>query len=155
MLLREFRKATTGFPKEFGWGMVTLHGPFTFKAIGEKKLLKPTTRDLRAGVKLIEKAPTRGWCSPLEGLRTGAGLGGKQNETLDTIVLWATGDPSGGRYMTADSAALAWAHHNRFRRLRVHCIRISNRKEQAEIFMKKVAKSSGGTYVWANKPPAK
>jgi hypothetical protein len=155
VLLRELAKATSSFPRDFGWGIGLLHAAFTVKTIGEKKLLKPSKRDVAAAVKLIEKAPTKGWCSPLEGLRAGAQLGGKQNEVLDTVVLWATGDPAGGRYMTADSAAQAWAVFNRFRRLRVHCIRISNRKEQAEKFMQQVAASSGGTYLWASTPPAK
>jgi len=152
ILLREFKGAAAAFPEGFRWGMVTLYGRFTFKAIGEKKLLTDKPRDAKQGVKLIEKAPEKGWCAPYQGLRTGAALGGKESSAIDTIVLWATGDPAGGRYMNADAAADAWNRFNRFRRLRVIAIRIGNRKQPAETFMKSIADASRGVSHWARKP---
>jgi len=153
ILMREFASAADQFAAEFRWGLVTLFGRFTFKAVGEKKLLTAKPRDAKQGVKLIEKAPGKGWSSAYHGLRIGAALGAKQLDFLDTIILWSTGDPAGGRYMTAAAAADAWNRFNRFRRLRVIAIRIGNRKEPAEAFMKSIASSSGGVSLWAKKPP--
>ena len=153
--MQQFQRATAQFPSDFRWGMVLLIGKCTHKAIGEKKLLRAKPRDVRQGVELIEKAPAKGWAAAYQGLRTGAALGGKETSAIDTIVLWSSGDPSGGRYMTAAAAADAWNHFNRFRRLRVIAIRISDEKEPAEAFMKLVADASGGVSLWATKPPKK
>ena len=53
----------------------------------------------------------------------------------------------------AKAAAAAWQHFNRFRCQRVNAVRIGNRKEEAESFMNAIANASGGTYLWAKKPP--
>jgi hypothetical protein len=148
---REFTSAFGTFPKDFHWGMVTLFGRFATKAVGDKRLAGTRPGDLREGLKLIEQAPQKGWCSPLAGLLIAADLGG---DGIDTVVLWHTGDPSGGRYVNAGAAAAAWRRENRARKLQVVAIRISNRKDPAETFMKAVAEQSGGPYLWANKPPA-
>ena len=55
--------------------------------------------------------------------------------------------------MCAKAAAAAWQRFNRFRCLRVNAVRICNRKKEAETFMTAIAKSSGGTYLWAKAPP--
>ncbi|MEM8885610.1 MAG: hypothetical protein AAGD14_16210 [Planctomycetota bacterium] len=151
VLRAQFEGAFDAFPADFRWGMVALHGPFTAKTIGEKKLLKTGTRDRKAGLKLIDGAPQRGWCSAFQGLRTALAMAG---EPVDTIVLWHTGDPSGGRFMGPEPAVAAWRRINRFRRVQVVAIRISNRKDPAEAFMKGVAEESGGRYLWAQKPPS-
>ena len=150
---RQLERAAESFDPEFRWGVVTLFGPFTYKAEGDKRFLKPDKKGMRAALKLIDRASERGWCSPYQGLRVAAEMGGKERDRADTIVLWGTGDPAGGRFMCARAAASAWTHFNRFRRLRIHTVRIGNRKEEAEAFMSAIAKASGGTYLWAKKPP--
>jgi len=155
ILLQQFKSAAAHFPSGFRWGMVLLFGKCSHKTIGEKKPLSTKPRDAKEGVELIEKAPQKGWAGAYQGLRAGASLGGKESGAFDTIVLWSTGDPAGGRYMTAAAAADAWNEFNRFRRLRVIAVRISNRKDPADAFMKSIADASGGVSLWAKKPPAK
>jgi hypothetical protein len=70
------------------------------------------------------------------------------------VYLFSTGDPRGDWYMTPEATLDAFRRFNRFRRLVVHAIRISDRKEPAETLMKGLAEASGGTYLWAAKPPA-
>jgi hypothetical protein len=147
---REIEAAFQSFPKEFRWGLLTMFGRLGTKAVGEKKLLATKPGDLRAALKLIDQAPAKGWCSPVGGLVAAATLGG---DAIDTVVLWHTGDPSGGRFMGVKPAIAAWQRFNRFRKLQVIAIRISNRKEPAEAFMKGVAEGSGGQYLWAKSPP--
>jgi hypothetical protein len=70
----------------------------------------------------------------------------------DTIFLWDSGGPEGGRYMTPESAVAAFKRFNRFRRLVVHAIRIGDEGEPSETLMKGLAEASGGVYLWAKKP---
>ncbi len=71
----------------------------------------------------------------------------------DTIFLFDSGDPRGGRFMAPQPVVNAFKRYNRFRRFIVHAIRICNEKEASEILMKGIADASGGTYVWMKKPP--
>lgn len=146
-LTREFTGAHADFPEGFRWAMVMLHGAFVTQAIGEKRLLNPTVPALNDATKLIERAPGRGWCSPYEGMRTAATIGG---DAIDSIVFWGTGDPAGGRFIGAPNAIRAWNRLNRTRKLQVIAVRISNRKTPAEKFLKSIATQ----YVWAKKPPS-
>ncbi|MHC4939455.1 MAG: HEAT repeat domain-containing protein [Planctomycetota bacterium] len=148
---REFSTTFETFPEDFRWGLLTMFGRFSTKAAGEKKLLGTKSKDLKLALKLIDQAPEKGWCSPLGGLLAAAEYGG---DGIDTIVLWHHGDPSGGRFMSAKPSVAAWRRFNRFHRLQVIAVRISNRKEPAETFMRGVAEESGGRYHWAKKPPA-
>ena len=153
ILMRQFQAAGEKFPADFRWGMVLLIGKCSTKAIGEKKLLGAKKRDVKEGLEMIEKAPQKGWAAPYQGLRAAATLGGKESSAIDTVVLWSTGDPAGGRYMASAAAADAWNRFNRFRRVRVIAIRLGHRKEPAEAFMKSVADASGGVSLWAKEPP--
>ena len=78
---------------------------------------------------------------------------GAQRNHVDTVFLFDSGDPRGGRYMAPQPVVNAFNRYNRFRRFIVHAIRICNEKEASEILMKGIAEASGGTYVWMKKPP--
>jgi hypothetical protein len=162
ILLREFDRTLDAFPADARFGVVALQAIFGWGLAGEKKLLKPTTRDRKEARKLLERLPGRGWCSQFQGIRLAAALGGLDPEstthsfkepTVDTVFVWDSGDPSGGRYMDPDAVIAAFKRFNRFRRLVVHTLRICNEKEPSERLMKGLAEASGGRYVWLKKPP--
>jgi hypothetical protein len=162
ILLREFDTTLGAFPEEARFGVVALQAIFGWELAGEKRLLKPTTRGAKEARKLIERLPGRGWCSQFQGIRLAAALGGLDPDSAthsfkepaaDTIFLWDSGDPSGGRYMDPDAVIAAFKRFNRFRRLVVHTLRICNEKEPSEALMKGFAEASGGRYVWLRKPP--
>ena len=153
VVVRQLERTSEAFSPDMRWGLITLSGPFNCKTEGEKRLLKADKKSRRAALKLVQKAEQKGWCAPYQGLRVAAAMGGKESATIDTIVLWGTGDPAGGRFMCAKAAAAAWLRFNRFRCLRVDAVRIANRKNEAETFMTTIANASGGTYLWAKKPP--
>ncbi len=154
-------EATLGaMPKETRFGVVCLFGSFVTKTLGEQTLLKPGKRSTKSVLKLVARLPGQGWCSPHEGLREAARIGGLPPEEydfpdaeIDTVFLFDTGDPAGGRFMTPESALAAFKRFNRFRRLVVHTVRICNEGEPARILMEGIAQASGGTYFWAKTPP--
>lgn len=159
-LLREFERTLRSFPPDARFGVAVLYGRLSLQTEGDKRLLKPVPRDVATAMKLLERIAGRGWCSPYLGLEEAARLAGMPaDETdfadarADTVYLLHRGDPAGGRYMTPESALAAFRRLNRFRRMTVHTLRISDFKEPAETFMKGVAEASGGTYVWLQKPP--
>ena len=151
----------SALPKGTLFGLILLQARFTLAFLSEKKLLAPTTKNVRAALEMIEKAPASGWCSPMEGIRGAARLGGLDPDTdldfaeapLDTIFFLNSGDPAGGRYLTPESLVAAFQRFNRFRRITVHALRFCNAKEAGETVMKGLAESSGGQYVWLKKPP--
>ena len=55
--------------------------------------------------------------------------------------------------MTPETVVAAFKRFNRFRRLVVHTIRICDEGEPSETLMKGIAEASGGTYLWAKRPP--
>ena len=157
----QLAKAFGSMPKDALFGMILLQARFTLDFLNEKKLIAPTTKNVRIALEMIEKAPASGWCSPMEGIRGAAQLGGLDPESssdfpdakLDTIFFVNSGDPAGGRYLTPESLVAAFERFNRFRRITVHALRFCNAKEPGELVMKGLAASSGGQYVWLNKPP--
>jgi len=161
VLLREFDRASAGFAGDLSFGLVGLYGPFVAESMCGPKLLHPDKRDLRNARRQLEKLPADGWCTPYEGLVEAARLAGMGPESdanfpeahADTVYLWSSGDCGSGRYMSPDAALAAFVRFNRFRRLVVHAIRISDEGEPSETFMKGVAEATGGSYVWATKPP--
>ena len=64
----------------------------------------------------------------------------------DTVYLFADGSMRGGRFLYPEAALAAFARLNRFRRLVVHTIRISNGGPHSEQLLEGLAKLSGGTY---------
>ena len=161
ILEREAGLMLDSLPEFVTFGVVGLFGPFDAQLVDEKKMLRPTRRDLKAARKFVAKLPGHGWCSQYSGLLTAARLAGLGPENdanfddprADTIFLWDAGGPAGGRYMTPEAAVAAFKRFNRFRRLVVHTIRVCDEGEPAETLMKALAESSGGTYRWMKKPP--
>jgi len=148
VVLDQFDRAAAAFPDTLAFDVISLQGIFTFKRLAEKKPLSKRTRDIEAARKLLEQASARGWCSQYVGLRAAGELA-----AVDTVYLVDPGEIRGGRFLTPEAVVAAFARYNRFRRLVVHAIRISNEKEEAETLMKGLASVSGGTYVWQSKPP--
>jgi hypothetical protein len=71
----------------------------------------------------------------------------------DTAFLFHRGAPLYGRAITSEAVVGAFLRHNRFRRLRVHAIRIGDERDEAERTMRELAEGSGGTYLWARVAP--
>ena len=51
------------------------------------------------------------------------------------------------------AAVDAVARLNRFRRVRIHALRIGYEQETGAALMEAIAKRTGGTYVWLKEPP--
>jgi hypothetical protein len=160
-LLKEFDKTAASLAPDISFAALSLYGACDAQPLGSPKMLKADKRDIRAVRHDLERLPGDGWCAQYEGLLAAARLAGLGPETdadfpeprADTICLWDSGGPQGGRYMTPEAALAAFRRFNRFRRLVVHTIRICDEGEPAETLMKGLAESTGGTYVWAKKPP--
>jgi hypothetical protein len=159
-LLAEFDKTAASFAPELAFAVVVLCANCGAEPLGPAKLVQPEKRDLKEVRHDIERLPANGWCAQYEGLLAGAAMAGMPagadddfpEARADTIYLWDAGGPSGGRYMTPESAVAAFRRFNRFRRLVVHAIRICDEGEPSETVMKGLADASGGTYLWAKKP---
>jgi hypothetical protein len=162
ILERELTKTLEACPAETRFGLIGLYGSWAIDTLGEKKLVAPTRRGIKAARKFIEKLTATGWCAQYEGFLCAARMAGMDPDEanadfpeprVDTIFLFDSGDPRGGRYMAPQPVVNAFKRFNRFRRLIVHTIRICNEKEASETLMKGIAEASGGTYVWMKKPP--
>ncbi len=161
-LLGEFDKTAAAFVPELSFGAIGLVANCDAQPLGSPKLMRPEKRDLKALRHDLERLPGDGWCAQYEGLVAAAALAGMPagaeadfpDARADTVYLWDGGGPSGGRYMTPESAVAAFRRFNRFRRLVVHAIRICDEGEPSETLMKGLAAASGGTYVWAKRPPS-
>jgi len=159
-LLGEFDKTSASFAPELSFAAVVLCANCGVQPLGPAKLAHPEKRDLKEVRHDIERLPGDGWCAQYEGILAAAALAGMPAGTdadfpearADTIYLWDGGGPSGGRYMTPESAVAAFQRFNRFRRLVVHTIRICDEGEPSDAVMKGLAAASGGTYFWAKKP---
>ena len=159
-LSKQLKTTLAAMPKETRFGAVGLFGSFVTDSLGDRSLLKPGQRATKSMLKLVARLPGKGWCSPHEGLREAARIGELPPEEydfldaeIDTVFLFDTGDPAGGRFMTPESAIAAFKRFNRFRRLVVHTIRICNEGKPSETLMQGIARASGGTYLWAKSPP--
>jgi len=160
ILLKEFDRASRAFPEDLRFGLVALHTTFQADPL-KKRPVEPTRGNLRAARRMLEKLPADGWCAQLEGIYAAARIGGLGPEShldfpeaaVDTIFLVNGGDPAGGRFVNPHAVLAAFERFNRFRRLRVHAIRICNDGDASEILMKGLAEASRGTYLWAAKPP--
>lgn len=161
ILLDQLAACLGAAPEDTFFGLILLQARFTLDFLNEKKLVPLNKKNRRAALEMIEKAPASGWCSPNEGIRNAAALGGFDPESdtdfpngrLDAIFFVNSGDPAGGRYLTPESLVAAFQRFNRFRRITVHALRICNAKEPGEVVMKGLAENSGGRYVWLAKPP--
>jgi len=161
-LLAEFDKTAAAFAPDLSFGVLGLSADCDALPLGSPKLMRPEKRDLKALRHDMERLPGDGWCAQYEGLVAAAALAGMPAGTgadfpdarADTVYLWDGGGPAGGRYMTPESAVAAFQRFNRFRRLVVHTIRICDEGEPSETVMKGLAAASGGTYLWAKKPPS-
>jgi hypothetical protein len=161
-LLREFDKTSATMAPDLSFGALVIYAACVTEPLGAPKLLRAEKRDIRNVRHDIEKLPGDGWCAQYEGLLGAAALAGMPpgpdadfaDARADTIFLWDTGGPEGGRYMTPEAAVAAFRRFNRFRRLVVHTIRICDEGEPSEALMKGLAAATGGTYLWAKKPGA-
>ncbi|MHC4547463.1 MAG: HEAT repeat domain-containing protein [Planctomycetota bacterium] len=162
VLQRELTQTLESCSEDTVFGIVALYGNWAVGLLDEKRLLDCGRRNLKAARKFVEKLPADGWCAQYEGLRRAARLAGMDpasgsldfpDPRADTVFLFDSGDPRGGRYMAPEPVVKAFQRLNRFRRLVVHTIRICNEKEAGETLMKGIAEASGGTYVWMSKPP--
>jgi HEAT repeat protein len=159
-LLREFDKAAGSFAPDVSFGALVIYASCTAEPLGDGKLVHPEKREIRNVRKDLEKLQGDGWCPQYEGLLAAAALAGMPagidadfpDARADTIYLWDSGGPEGGRYMTPESAVAAFKRFNRFRRLVVHAIRIGDEGEPADALMKGLAEASQGTYLWTKKP---
>ena len=71
----------------------------------------------------------------------------------DTVILYSSGSFRHGRFLDADAMIGDLRRIQRFRRLRFHCLRITDAGPDAEKAMRALAADSGGTYRWAENPP--
>jgi hypothetical protein len=163
VLKRELTKTLEACSADAHFGLIGLYGSWAIDTLGENKLATPTRRNVKAARKFIDKLTATGWCAQYEGFLCAGRMAGMDPEVsradfpkarVDTVFLFDSGDPRGGRYMAPQPVVNAFKRYNRFRRLIVHTIRICNEKEASEILMKGIAEASGGTYVWMQKPPA-
>jgi len=158
-LVHEFDLALEKVDPEMRYGLVALHGRFGVQLLGEKKLLRMKRSDLKKARKMVERLPGSGYCSQYAGLVAAATLAGMPPDAAefdaplaDTVFLFNTGAPYGGRYMSPPAALAAFRRFNRFRRLVVHAIRFCDEGTDGEELMKGLAESSGGQYLWVKKP---
>jgi len=162
ILLREFDRTSAAFALDLTFGVLEIYAACVAEPLGSTKILHAEKRDIRAVRHDLERMPGDGWCAEYEGLLAAAafvGMGPESDADFPdvqpcAVYLWDAGSPSGGRYMTPESAVAAFQRFNRFRRLVVHTIRICDEGEPAETLMKGLAAATGGTYLWAKKPPA-
>jgi len=159
-LLDHLQQTLGGWPTEASFTLSLLHQNFQVTSFGEKRPLGAKARDIKEVLKKIEKLRGSGWCSQYEGIKEVMRIGRMPkgaidfpNPHTDTIFLWSVGAPRGGRFMWIQAAADAIARLNRFRRVRIHTLRIGYEQETGGALMEAIAKRSGGTYVWLKAPP--
>jgi len=160
-LLREFDRTSGTFAAGLSFGALSLWAACDADPLGSSKLLDAEKRDIRAVRHDLERLPGDGWCAQYEGLLAAAallGMGAGDDANFPgalgaAIYLWDAGGPEGGRFMTPEAAIAAFRRFNRFRRLVVNTIRICDEGEPAATLMKGLAEATGGTYLWAKKPP--
>lgn len=161
-LLGEFDKTAAAFAPDLSFAALVIYAACVAEPLGGPKLMRAEKREIRSVRHDLERLPGDGWCAQYEGLLAAAALAGMPygpdadfpDARADTIYLWDTGGPEGGRYMTPEAAVAAFTRFNRFRRLVVHAIRICDEGEPSETLMKGLAAATGGTYFWARKPGA-
>jgi len=162
ILLRELGKCFSSMPEDASFSMVRLQGEFVAEPLTGRRLLHAKPNAFKQAEKFVAQLAGDGWCSQFAGLMEASRLAGLGPESeldfpkplADTIILFDAGDPAGGRYMSPEALVDAFRRFNRFRRLVVHTIRICNEGQPSEVVMKGIAEASGGTYLWASKPPA-
>jgi len=162
VLVKQLRKSLDALPADARFGLLALYGKEEAFPLDDGRMLKASPGATAAAVKFAEGLDQVGFCSVYEGLRAALGAAGLDPEAgaedfpavrADTALLVHGGGPYGGRFVTAEPVVEAFGRLNRFRRLLVHGIRISNQKVQAEAVLKGIAEASGGTYHWQAVPP--
>jgi len=149
VLQRQFESAAQEFPDDFVVGLVSLYGSYQ---IGETRIGRASRRTLGLAKRFLTKLAADGWTAAHTGLLHAA-QAADRHEGVDTIVLWSGGRPGGGPFLYAKAAIDDWRRRNRARGLTVHAVRIVDDGDEAEAYMKGIAESSGGRYVWAKRPP--
>ncbi|MHC4137876.1 MAG: HEAT repeat domain-containing protein [Planctomycetota bacterium] len=154
VLEEEFAKALDQLHPDSRFGVITFSDGGKLKRVGERRMLKVTSRDLRAAKRFLAVHAPKGFRSSLANLVSTmemAGLfphddhkiGGAQ---ADTVYLFADGSMRGGRFLYPEAVLAAFDRFNRFRLLVVHTIRFSNGGSHSEQLMEGLAKRTGGTY---------
>lgn len=162
VMLEELARTLGSMTDATRFGVVYLTGgnPERVPIYGEKKPLAPSKGANKKLLKAIAKPEPNGTMSAEEGLRRAFGLCGSElcsnpgakDVWLDTVFLLHTGWV-GGRWGIPEALVADFERKNRFHRLQVHAIRISDRKDEAEALMKGVADASRGTYLWLKELP--
>ncbi len=145
---------------ETRFGVITFMDGFKVKRIGERRMLKNNTRDLKAARRFLDVHAPKGFRSVLANLATAmemAGLDPKADHALggpqaDTVYVFSDGSMRGGRFLYVAAELAAFERLNRFRRLVVHTIRMASGGSHSEELMKGYAASTGGTYHRFRKP---
>ena len=76
-----------------------------------------------------------------------------ESADVDTLFLVNTGQLKAGRYLVPEAIVADFKRRNRFRRFVVHAIRICDTGPETTTLLEGLAKSSGGAYRWAKRPP--
>ncbi len=173
VVMRELAKTLGGLAEDTRFGVVLLAGDLMANygkvrdplVLGLGKLLVPKKRDRAAAARLLEKVRP-GWAmwSPqftgllVASMVAGVGPDAKLEDDeprADTVFFLNDGLKRSGRYLLPELEIEAFRRFNRFRRLVVHTIQISDEGEDAKAVMEGYAKASGGRYVHQLQPPAR
>ncbi|MFQ5844901.1 MAG: HEAT repeat domain-containing protein [Planctomycetota bacterium] len=163
VLQRQLRRTLLNLPSDASYAVSLLHADFRTESLGGRRMLRYSERDRKEVLERIERQRTAvGWCSQYAGLLEAMRLCGMDpsrdddfpKARADTVYLWDTGSPAGGRFMLPEAVLDAFSRLNRYRRLVVHTIRVANAKEEGERLMKGLAERSGGSYRWQAEPPS-
>lgn len=161
-LLQEFERTLDAMPEDVHFAVVHLWGstPSSAAILGEKKPLEPSKGTRRSVLKAVGKPNPQGQLSAEEGLRHACSLWGTNprkdpkpgSEPLDTVFVVHTGW-NGGRWGIPEALVADFERRNRFHRLQVNTIRITDLKEEAQRLLRGLAEVSGGTYHWLTELP--
>lgn len=158
--VRELALSLERLPDDGRFALVVGYGRSSNKILGTKGMLRGNARNARKATRLLGQQASNSWerRHVLRELRLAYEIAGSppsaldiETQNADTAVFVGDGAPQ-GPYHDVEATLQVFIRWNRFCRLRVHTVRISN-AAGGERLLRGIAEASGGTYRWQSKPP--
>jgi hypothetical protein len=157
VLKEEARKAIEAMDHHTVFNVVLLYRDNRKEACWPKMTIA-TDANKQKALKMITEVRAGGWAPQYAGLLEAYGIAGLDpyaadfpDPKADTVYLLTDGGICGGRYMTPKALVQAVARLNRFRKVTINTVQIADLGPDAVVFLKGLAKATGGSYVWRKK----
>ncbi len=155
------RSSFESLDSDFYFNVAMLHNTHKLddETLGKGDLVRATRGNRAAAVRIVEKFTKHGGASDLAGLfyamEVQARRLAKKKSSApvpDTVYLISDGR-LGGLFLDPRASIEAFLRRNRFHRIVVNTVRISDGSSSREAWLQGLAKASGGTYSWAPTAP--